>query len=156
MTYYKKRTELSWLTFYSEELDEDYLILDPRAFEASATSPKWIDIEGCVWRGPVNLLHKMPLASVSQYRDNKTLVRFFRQILGVEDANWSDYRDMLWELKKNSNLFHDIDNKVLRLYQLFSKIRLSNNDWAEIRQAIAPPQTSYQVLTPTPQWFLRG
>lgn len=98
----------------------------------------------------------MPLASVSQYRDNETLVRFFRQILGVEDANWSDYRDMLWELKENSNLFHDIDDKVLRLYQLFSRIRLSNNDWAEIRQAIAPPQASYQVLTPTPQWFLRG
>jgi hypothetical protein len=81
----------------------------------------------------------MPLESVSQYRDNETLVRFFRQILGVEDANWSDYLDMLRELKENSNLFHDIDDRVLRLYQLFSRIRLSNNDWAEIRQAIAHP-----------------
>jgi hypothetical protein len=92
----------------------------------------------------------MPLASVSQYRDNEILVRFFRQILGIEDANWRDYRDMLWQLKENSNLFHDSDDKVLRLYQLFSQIRLSNNDWGEIRQAIVPSQASYQVLTLTP------
>lgn len=98
----------------------------------------------------------MPLASVSQYRDNETLVRFFRQILGVEDANWSDYLDMLRELRENSNLFHEIHDKVLRLYQLFSTSILSSNDWAEIRQAIAPPQASYQVLTSIPQCFLRG
>jgi hypothetical protein len=85
------------------------------------------------------------LASVPQYRDNQKLIRFFREILDVEDANWKDYLEMLLKLRRGSNPPEDISDKVSRLYHLFSEVAISTQDWAEIRQV---KQTSrFQLLS---------
>lgn len=152
--YHILQITLPKLSSCREQLDTKYLILDPWAFQPSASSPRWTDIESCVWHGPVNLLNKKPLASVPQYRGNKTLNRFFRHILGIEDANWNDYHQMLLKLRHASGSSEDISDKVLRLYHLFSEDAISNEDWAEIRYA-QPPSRSQLISNSNFQQFLR-
>jgi hypothetical protein len=83
------------LTICSEQIDTWELILDPCSFQENASGPTWIDIQSCAWRGPVDLLAKKPLAEVPEYRNNRKLSKFFREILDIEDTTWRDYLDKM-------------------------------------------------------------
>src|ERR1039457_5550263 len=104
-------------------------MLDPRSFASSSTGPRWIGVDNCVWEGPVDLLDKTPLASISEYRTNQQIVQLFHNILDIRDANWTDYIRTLSKLKANPNASVNIAERVLGLYRLFLKSNISDMDW---------------------------
>lgn len=122
------------LTFLSNTIEQEELILDPSSFEIGAAGPTWIDIEGCVWHGPTNLLDQTPLASVSQYRSNPKLVHFFTRVLGIKDANWNDYLAILSKLRVDPSPSDGLPNKIWRLYELLSNAAIGEEGWTEIRK----------------------
>ena len=84
----------------------------------------------------MDLLDYRPLASVPEYRDNRKLARFFCETLGVRDANWEDYLEMLVKTKSRAYFSENVFSSVLRLYQsLSTEMATSKEDWLEIRQA---------------------
>jgi hypothetical protein len=131
---------LSRLTYCSSEFEGLDVILSPRNFELGTDTPKWIYVSDCVWEGPTNLLTKEPLASISVYRDNSKLQTFFCQNLGIVDATWKDYLEALKFIQEGNSHEpnEDVSEKVLRLYGLFSRCIISNEDWNTIRQDITP------------------
>ncbi|PVH80366.1 hypothetical protein DL98DRAFT_628772 [Cadophora sp. DSE1049] len=120
-----------------EEFDKNALILDPCSFESGATRPVWIDLEACVWNGPVHLLHLTPLASASQYRDNQKLAHFFSETLSIRDADWQNYLLMLLELQGGRLVPESTEAlslKVGRLYEHLASETVREEDWAAISQ----------------------
>jgi hypothetical protein len=124
------------LTRYSEQLDTLELILDPCSFQENASGPTWIDIQSCAWRGPVDLLAKKPLAEVLEYRNNRKLSRFFREILDIQDVTWRDYLEMLSKLRRLTRSSPNLSEKVLRLYQLLLSDGSSTLDWPQLRYIV--------------------
>ena len=117
---------------YRETFYRESLILHPSAFEPSSTSDSWLDAQSCVWRGPDNLLDKIPLAPVTSYRNNRKVEQLFREILGIKNANWCDYRDMLLQFRRRQTSPPDLWNKIVRLYELLRDSRISDEDWASL------------------------
>jgi hypothetical protein len=121
------------LTLSRDEFFEQNLILHPSSFSRSASGPTWIDIESCFWAGRADLLDKAPLASVPQYKNNEVLERFFCRFLGVEDANWKDYLNMLVKFRGVSTPQEGLFDKVLGLYQYISRVSIAREAWTQIR-----------------------
>jgi hypothetical protein len=121
------------LTLSRDEFFEQNLILHPSSFSRSASGPTWIDIESCFWAGRADLLDKTPLASVPQYKNNEVLERFFCRFLGVEDANWKDYLDLLVKFRGVSTPQEGLFGKVLGLYQHISRVSIAREAWTQIR-----------------------
>lgn len=105
-----------------ESLDGEFLILDPSSFQQDASGPTWTDIDSCVWNGPENLLDKKPLAAVRQY-DTEKLANFFKQALGIRDANWTDYVEMIVKIQDSQIDRSQMQEKLRRLYDLLSDVR---------------------------------
>jgi hypothetical protein len=105
--------------------------LHPTAFQSSSTAATWLNAQSCVWRGPENVLDKTPLAAVLLYRNNKKLTAFF-EILGISNANWHDYMDMLLKFRKMQRPPPDLFDKLQQLYELLSKSRLSGEEWESV------------------------
>lgn len=124
------------LTICSEQIDTWELILDPCSFQENASGPTWIDIQSCAWRGPVDLLAKKPLAEVPDYRNNRKLSRFFREILDIEDTTWRDYLEMVSNLRRLTRTSPNLSEKALRLYQLLLSDGRSTPNWTQIRYVV--------------------
>lgn len=120
------------LKIYSEEIDAQHLILGSGSFHENAAGPIWINIESCAWHGPVDLLEKEPLSEVPEYRNNQKLSRFFREILDIKDATWSDYLETLSNLRRLTTSPPNLHEKVLKLYQLLLNDGRSTPDWLRI------------------------
>jgi hypothetical protein len=56
----------------------------------------------------------------------------FTNILGIGNANWTDYRDTLLQFKRRQTSPPDIESKVIRIYLLIAPIRLSDEDWISL------------------------
>lgn len=69
---------------------------------------------------------------VASYRNNRKVSRLFREILGIENANWGDYRDMLLQFRKSQTPPPDLWDKILRLYKLLSESTMSDADWESL------------------------
>jgi hypothetical protein len=121
------------LTICSEQVDTWELILDPCSFQENASGPTWIDIQSCAWRGPVDLLAKKPLAEVPEYRNNRKLSKFFREILNIGDTTWIDYLEMVSRLRRLRRPSPNLFGKTLRLYQLLLSDGRSTPNWPQIR-----------------------
>ena len=106
--------------------------MHPRTFRRSETAASWLDLQDAVWRGPENLIDKTPLASVAAYRNNEGLERLFCVILGIRNANWNDYMDMILKLRRDQLPPPDLARKIEELYQLLSQARLADEDWESI------------------------
>jgi hypothetical protein len=124
------------LTICSEQIDTWELILDPCSFQENASGPTWIDIQSCAWRGPVDLLAKKPLAEVPEYRNNRKLSKFFREILDIEDTTWRDYLEMVSNLRRLTRWPPNLSEKALRLYQLLLSDGRSTPNWTQIRYVV--------------------
>lgn len=124
------------LTICSEQIDTWELILDPCSFQENASGPTWIDIQSCAWRGPVDLLAKKPLAEVPEYRNNRKLSKFFREILDIEDTTWRDYLEMVSNLRRLTRWPPNLSEKALRLYHLLLSDGRSTPNWTQIRYVV--------------------
>jgi len=124
------------LTIYSEEIDTYALILDPCSFQEDASGPSWIATQSCAWRGPVDLLEKKPLAEVPQYRNNRKLSRFFREILDIRDTTWRDYLEMVSNLRSLTRSPPNLSEKALKLYRLLLSDSRSTPNWTQIRYVV--------------------
>lgn len=133
------------LTICSEQIDTWELILDPCSFQENASGPTWIDIQSCAWRGPVDLLVKKPLAEVPEYRNNRKLAKFFREILDIEDTTWIDYLEMVSNLRRLTRRSSpNLSEKVLRLYHLLLDDGRSTPNWTHIRYVVIFYGRSYR------------
>ncbi|KAE8447535.1 hypothetical protein EG329_010665 [Mollisiaceae sp. DMI_Dod_QoI] len=129
------------------------LILHPSAFQSNSTIASWLSAEDCFWRGPENLLDKTPLASVISYRNNRKLVRFFTEVLGIRNTNWHDYIHAILAFRRSQISLPDLSHKILQLYQLISlsESRMSEEDWESIRNTF---QNESLIYDPSgPAWF---
>lgn len=115
-----------------ETFHRDSLILHPSAFRPSSTSASWLDAQSCVWRGPENVLDKIPLALVASYRNNRKVEQLFREVLGIQNANWGDYRDMLLKFRVGQTSPPDLWDKILQLYKLLRDCRISDENWVSL------------------------
>jgi hypothetical protein len=52
----------------------------------------------------------------------------FVDILGIRNANWTDYQDTLLQLKRRETIPPDVERKVLKLYDLLGSSRMSDED----------------------------
>ncbi|KAH8808653.1 hypothetical protein F5884DRAFT_900865 [Xylogone sp. PMI_703] len=127
------------------------LILHPNAFQQTSTAATWLNSQCCVWRGPTNLISKTPLTTVHSYRNNPNLTDFFCRVLGIQNANWRDYIDMLQKFRSNQVSPPDIFDKIKELYTLLSSSRLTTNEWETIINTF---QTECLVYAPSDGlWF---
>ncbi|CZR67410.1 uncharacterized protein PAC_17309 [Phialocephala subalpina] len=138
-------------TMVVETFHRDSLILHPRAFQSGSTTASWLDAQSCVWRGPENLLDKTSLATVALYRSNRKVERLFREILGIKNANWCDYRDMLLQFRRSQTTPPDLWDKILRLYKLLSESRISDEDWGSLLNTFENDRLIY--VPSGPAWF---
>jgi hypothetical protein len=121
------------LTNDRETFHRDSLILHPRAFRSTSTTASWLDTQSCVWHGPENLLDQTPLATVALYRNNRKVRRLFCDILGIKNAGWQDYRDMLIKFRRSQTPPADMQDKILGLYGLLHRDReMSDEDWGTL------------------------
>lgn len=74
-----KNKTVSFPDLDSESFNNNKLVLDPRTF---ASTPLWVDLRQCIWKGPPNLLDVQALSSVPEYRNNDAITRLFVDILG--------------------------------------------------------------------------
>jgi hypothetical protein len=82
----------------------------------------------CLWRGPENLLDKIPLATVASYRNSTKIRMLFNDILGIRNANWTDYLDKLLQFRRRETFPPEMERKVLELYELLRSSRMSEED----------------------------
>jgi hypothetical protein len=52
----------------------------------------------------------------------------FNDILGIRNANWTDYQDTLLQLKRREIFPPDVERKVLELYERLRSSRMSDED----------------------------
>jgi hypothetical protein len=52
----------------------------------------------------------------------------FNDILGIRNANWTDYQATLLQFKRRETFPPDLERKVLELYELLRSSRMSNED----------------------------
>lgn len=104
------------------------LILHPKSFLSSSTSASWLKPNECLWRGPENLVEKIPLATIASYRNNAKLRKLFNDILDIRNANWTDYRDALQQLKGRETFPPDVQKKIVELYELLRSCKMSDED----------------------------
>lgn len=120
------------LNNHRKSFQQNQLILHPKAFKDNAVTASWLDTQGCVWSGPKSVLDKIPLAHVGSYRKRKKVLRLFCDILGIKDADWHDYLDMLLKFRRSQNTSDDIVKKVQQLYELLSEQNISDEDWSQL------------------------
>lgn len=82
----------------------------------------------CLWRGPENLLDKIPLTNAASYRNNIKMRKLFNDILGIRNANWTDYKDTLLQFKTRETVPPDTERKIFKLYELLLSSRMSDED----------------------------
>ncbi|KAF8859481.1 hypothetical protein BDZ45DRAFT_673240 [Acephala macrosclerotiorum] len=111
-----------------QTFDQNSLILHPRSFLPNSTSAIWLEPQACLWRGPEDLLDKIPLATVASYRNSTKMRMLFNDILGIRNANWTDYQDTLRQFKRRGTFPPDLERKVLELYELLRASRMSDED----------------------------
>jgi hypothetical protein len=108
------------------------MVLDPACLQPGSLGPIWIDIDDCVWKGPEDLLDKIPLHSAPEYRNSPHIKRLFHQrILKIKDADWKDYGRTL--IKKDPEPSWNATDRAQRLYLLFAETRLSDENCTAIR-----------------------
>ncbi len=99
----------------------------------NATSAIWLELQNCLWRGPENLLDKVPLATLcASYRNSQKIRILFIEKLGIRNANWTDYLDALLQFKMSQNFPPDLQGKVLQLYELLRDSILSEEDFLSL------------------------
>jgi hypothetical protein len=89
----------------------------------------------CVWKGPQDILDKIPLHSAPEYRDNRKIARLFHtRILEIVNADWTDYQRTLIKLKQNPDpTWNNTHDRAQKLYTLLFNSRLSDGNWSSIR-----------------------
>ena len=73
------------------------------------------------------------MAEVPEYRNNRKLSKFFREILDIEDTTWRDYLEMVSNLRTQATSIPNLFEKVLKLYHLLLSDGRSTPDWTQIR-----------------------
>jgi len=101
--------------------------------------------------GPENLLDKIPLGNVALYRNNAKIRTLFMDILGIRNANWTDYQDALLQLKRRQTFPPDLERKVVELYELLNSSRISGEDWLDIKSTFENERLVYAPRGPF--WF---
>jgi hypothetical protein len=87
------------------------------------------------------LLAKKPLSEVPEYRNNRKLSKFFREVLDIEDTTWIDYLETVSSLRRLTRSSPNLPEKVLKLYRLLLSDGRSTPDWMHIRYVVVsdPP-----------------
>jgi hypothetical protein len=52
----------------------------------------------------------------------------FNDILGIRNANWTDYQDALLQFKGRETFPPEVERKILELYELLRSSRMSDED----------------------------
>jgi hypothetical protein len=89
----------------------------------------------CVWKGPQNILDKIPLYPLPEYQDNQKIARLFsKRILKIANADWTDYQRTLIKLKQSPDpSWNNTYDRAAQLYTLLSSSRLNDGNWTNIQ-----------------------
>jgi len=98
---------------------------------------KWSTSKECLWEAPRGMLSKYPLKHLYtpelETREIDDLSRFFRQVLSVPDATWSDLTGELGKMRESGS--RDFD-RIRSIYHYLYDLRALNS--GNLRQVIVP------------------
>ncbi|KAJ9143512.1 ATPase-like, ATP-binding domain [Pleurostoma richardsiae] len=113
---------------------------------------KWSTSKECLWEAPRGMLSKYPLKHLYtpelETREIDDLSRFFRQVLSVPDATWSDLTGELGKMRESGS--RDFD-RIRSIYHYLYDLRALNS--GNLRQEFENKRLIFIMKNGQPGWY---